>query len=443
MRDPLWAHQTVNEREAGFVDGIYYGLDAALRSIAKKTPRSFARFESALVPLMDYHSATFLLFRAWSSNPRMFWRQAISLLTENSTARRCGYSDSPYWVTRELIAAIQRHADASALRQLEGSLLSFYPAREQSLEGHSFSGHAQYVLLSAFDSARLTRRGRKRLRELRDKFGEDVEKPQGIVGGFVGSPISEAAAAKMSDAQWLNAMKKYTHDESREFLKRGAVELSRVLERRTQEDPHRFAALALRFPDNANENYFDAVLRGLGESEREVRPQDVYEVIRRIFSNPAKPGGRWMVRPLARVAEAADAPEDVLDIVVWYATKHADPEQELARVESGSSDAYYRGDLLTAGINSVRGSAAQALAYVLWRKPKSVSRLKSSLETLVRDPVLAVRTCAAWTVAAVVRHDLDLGLALFATLVDADDELLAAQPVEELLHVLANGGSTR
>jgi hypothetical protein len=437
-RDPLWVHQTVNERDAGFVDGIYYALDSALRSIARRSPRSFARFEATLVPLANYHSATFLLFRAWSANPRRFWRQAISLLTENATSRRCGYIDSPYWVTRELIASIQRYADASSLAQLERALLSFYPAWEKSHDGHAASGHAQYVLLSAFDPARLTNRGKKRLRELQDKFREDIEKPQAIIDGWVGSPISDEAAARMSDRQWLNAINKYVRDESREFLKGGAVELSRVLERRTQEDPHRFAALTLQFPDSANENYFDAALRGLADSERDIAPQDVFEVIRRVFSIPAKPGGRWIARPLARVAEAVEVPGDVVDIVVWYATKHPDPEQELARVEAGSSGPYYGDDLLTAGINSVRGSAAQALAYVLWRKPEYLPRLKSSLETLVRDPVLAVRACAAWTVAAVARHDVDLGLALFTALVDADDEILAAQPVEELLRVLAH-----
>src|SRR5439155_7480558 len=110
-------------------------LDAALRAIAKRRPRSFGRFEKALLLLADYHSATFLLFRAWAANPRRFWPQAVKLLTENPASRRCGYMDSPYWVTRELIAAVQPHADPQALAQLEAALLSFYPSWERSADG--------------------------------------------------------------------------------------------------------------------------------------------------------------------------------------------------------------------------------------------------------------------------------------------------------------------
>jgi len=56
---------------------------------------------------------------------------------------------------------------------------------------------------------------------------------------------------------------------------------------------------------------------------------------------------------------------------------------------------------------------------------------------LVRDPVLAVRACAAWTIAAVANHDLDFGLTLFHELVDTEDELLATDPVEDFVRVAA------
>jgi hypothetical protein len=45
-----------------------------------------------------------------------------------------------------------------------------------------------------------------------------------------------------------------------DFFQGGAHELSGVLERRTKEEPERFAQLALRFPDDTHRYYFDAVL---------------------------------------------------------------------------------------------------------------------------------------------------------------------------------------
>lgn len=51
-----------------------------------------------------------------------------------------------------------------------------------------------------------------------------------------------------------------------DFWKGGAHELSGVLERRTKEDPERFAHMALRVPDDTHHYYFDAVLRGIAEA---------------------------------------------------------------------------------------------------------------------------------------------------------------------------------
>jgi hypothetical protein len=437
-QDPLWAHRFADDRFDTFPEALYDGLDAALRAVAKQRPRSFRRYERPLRDHLTYDSARFILFRAWAANPKTFWPGAIEVLIELPTAMRTGYISSPYWVTRELVASIQSYASDERLSALEERIRGYYSNWEQSAEGRRQHGRAQYTLLSAFDEERLSPQGVRRLQELRRKFGDDIERPRGVVGGFVGPPIPEAAAARMTDDQWLTATSRYADETSHrldDFLRGGAIELSRVLEGETKKDPSRFAVLAARFPLGTNEAYFDAILRGLGDAEHGVAPDDVFRVIRRIFDEPGRPSGRWFVRPLARVADGP-VPQDVLSIVGWYATDHPDPARDTWRA-SAEGEVHYGGDPVTAGINSVRGSAAQALSALIWPDGERVAELRSTLDRLVEDSVLSVRVCAAYAISAVYQHDPDHALRLFRRLTAAPDELLATDPVERLISVLA------
>jgi hypothetical protein len=77
-----------------------------------------------------------------------------------------------------------------------------------------------------------------------------------------------------------------------DFLKGGAHNLSGVLERRTKEDPERFARLALRFPDHTHHYYVDAVLRGVAEAGPST--ETLLKVCRRCHELPRRPSGRWI-----------------------------------------------------------------------------------------------------------------------------------------------------
>ena len=54
---------------------------------------------------------------------------------------------------------------------------------------------------------------------------------------------------------------------------------------------------------------------------------------------------------------------------------------------------YYNGDILSHGINTVRGSAAEALARIIESDPDRASYLRPALEKMVLDPSIAVRSC--------------------------------------------------
>ena len=136
---------------------------------------------------------------------------------------------------------------------------------------------------------------------VRRKFeSSEAFAPRGIQVSVVGSPIPEDRARKMTNASWLRAIRRYSTEEqpSGDWMKGGAVQLSHALEQRAKEEPERFAKLALQLPNDIDENYADAILRGLGNAEHSVSVDLLAQVLRHFFEMPGKPG-RALDRPAA------------------------------------------------------------------------------------------------------------------------------------------------
>ena len=96
----------------------------------------------------------------------------------------------------------------------------------------------------------------------------------------------------MSDDNWLKAIIEYDSDDlesRRDFMIGGARQLSTVLENRTKENPTRFAQLITRIPDDANIAYFDAILRGLGQSEKDFPLEAAVGAVERCHALPGQP----------------------------------------------------------------------------------------------------------------------------------------------------------
>ena len=128
---------------------------------------------------------------------------------------------------------------------------------------------------------------------------------------LVQSPIPEDAAAEMSDEQWLSAIHKHDTDD-REFTQDdhyvgGALELSRVLEDRVKRESGRFAELILKFPDHANPFYFEAVLRGLNDTNLDI--ETILRVSERCHRIEGRPLGHYICDPIASSAQGNVPPE--------------------------------------------------------------------------------------------------------------------------------------
>ena len=92
-----------------------------------------------------------------------------------------------------------------------------------------------------------------------------------------------------------------------------------------------------------------------------VDAETALQVCRKCHQLPQHPCGKyicWLVQKLADLHWS----QEIFDIVTWYALNDPNPEQELWQTEAQSGQCYSGRDILDAGINSIRGSAATAIA---------------------------------------------------------------------------------
>jgi len=433
--DTVWAYRPIDS-DYSFAQTVLGIAELTARSLAETDPADWRRRSADLLEAVELDTPRFLLYRAWEANPAAFADQATQTLIAAPARLRSGYAGSRYWVTRGLLQACSPLCSEELFAALEDNLIGFLPAFERRDEATDYRGQTEFVLLSALDPARLSKRGCERLAELEERFPYAVEElaPSRVRGGFVGSPIPEPEAAEMSDQQWLAAIELFVGEErtyTDEGVTGGAEQVARQLEAAAKREPDRFARLGIGLGDEVNVAYFEALLRGLIDPESDPDPGLAFELLRRCHALPGRPCGRWIGDPLRKLAEE-EIPTDVLEIVAWYAREDPNPERDSWRPAEGETE-YWGGEILTAGINSVRGAAAVTISALIFDHAERVEFYREALGSLVADPVLAVRACAAEALTTLSRHDQELATALFSGLIEADDELLAAQTVERFL----------
>jgi hypothetical protein len=427
-RDPVWQYRFLGPAYTSNA-ALLAAMESALSLLATSDSEAFASVAIQL-SMENFETVQYLLIRAYTANGARFADEAAEYICNRPARLRTGYGDNSYWATRQLIEAITPHCSAEWLIKLEELILNYYPAWERSVEGHRAYGHAQLILLEGIIPSRRSVVVSRRLEEWRRKFGgHSVEPPRALDVRQLESPVPEHAAERMTDDQWLSAVSRYSHDQMRALrdggLLGGADELAQLLAEQVKREPARFAKLACRFPDDTHPAYFDAVLRGVTEGGLD-DTQLVLDVCRRCHQLPSRPCGRWICRAIAKLAERP-LPEEASAIVAWYATEDPDPEQELWCARATGRD------ILTAAINSVRGSAAEAMAKLVFADGKRVASLLPSIERMVRDPSIAARCCVADLLSAVLKYDRELAIRLFEQLCDTEDALLKTHYVDRFL----------
>ena len=434
LQDPIWSFRI-------FQSG--YSISAALlnameTALSKLAEQKTDVYRKVIDPIREspFETIQYMLVRSLAANGPLFADEGVDHLCNRPERLEIGYSSDTYWASRQLIEAISPHCSDEKLAQLETLLLGYYSDWERSNPISNRFGHAQFTLLSGITAARSSKEVRKRLEEWRRKFvRQQPASPMRSEFQRVQPPIPEDAAQKMSNTQWLSAIRKHNTDcdsftQDGRYVG-GALELSRVLEERAKDEPRRFAELVLRFPDHANPLYFEAVLRGITNTDLDF--ETILRVTERCHRIEGRPLGRLICDPIASSAQD-DLPPEALALVAWYATEDPDPEEDYWRTQvSPEKTNRFDEKILTNGINTNRGRAAHAMAKLIDIDHSRIPYFQPALEKMVQDPSIAVRSCVAQALLVVLRHDRNLAVVLFRQLCNAEDVLLQTRFIERFL----------
>ncbi len=437
-RDAVWPYLFNSEYspiDEACRNAIAVALEKLAESKAESIPKILAELKSC-----ETYMANYLLLRAYTAGAGHFADDAVSELCDKTWRFECGYSDSTYWIAIQLIKAVVPLCSDENRARLEDIILDYVPYYERTPKGYKFRGSACFALLSSIPLELRSKNAQARYAELERKFGAPESPPKEIKVYQVGSPIEKKAAEKMTDEQWLKAIQEYNSEESKHRWenpeKGGALQLARTLQERVKEEPERFARLSFRFPPNANPVYMAHVLQGLKETAglTELKLQ----ACRKAYSENREDCGQAITDLLGSVEEPLS--DDAVRILDWLATEHPEPDKELWREEAPSGSVYYGGDILTHGINTTRGRAAEAIRDLILRDASYINRFRVTVERLINDESVAVRACASSTLLAIINHDSEFALGQFLRLVEPrgnktdDDRLLATHYVERFIN---------
>ena len=437
-RDAVWGH-LINGDSVSICGTCRDAAAIAVEKLVETRSDSIGRILAELRS-RDTYLANFLLLRAYTVGAKHFANDAVSDLCDKTWRFQCGYSDNPYWIAMQLIEAATPLCSGENCTKLEKAILDYIPPWERTPAGYKRRGHACFNLLSGIPVELRSENAQSRYMELERKFGEPDSSPRRLEVYRVGSPIEKTAAERMTDEQWLRAIQEYDSEE-RKYLwenpeKGGASELARMLQEFVKQEPERFARLSLRFSPGTHPSYIEHTLNGLKETECSTELK--LEVCRKAYNEYRDSCGKAITDLLGSIEEPL--PDDVVQMLDWLATKHSDPEKELWSEEATSGTPCYGGGILTHGINTTRGRAAEAIRNLIQRNRSYIDRFRPAIDHLVNDNSLAVRACASSILLVILGQESNFALRQFLSLVESrdnqpsDDRLLTTPYVEHFIH---------
>jgi hypothetical protein len=429
LRDRVWLDRCRGEH-IGLTESYPSACEEAFKIIAMEDPGLLRPFICELRGKMLY-TANHLLFSAYLTAPVYFAEEALALLANEPDRLMCGFSDSALWLSKCLIEQSSAHCSEETFRKLEAVVLNFATPLEKSEKYSHCRGHAAFNLASALPSSRRSPATNERIAEWQRKFSAPDGPPRGIRSYSVVSPVPKDEADNYSDDVWLQAIAKYNADRGvpdwNNPEKGGASEFAGLLQDSLRREPERFARLSLRFPTGTHPSYFMNVLYALKDAP--VASSLKCEVVRRIFDSPSRACLTAALDVLGAITDIP-LPDDVSQFIKRMAHEHPDPPPE-------RNEDKLRGpwsDIFGGGRNSVRGRAAIAIRDLVTRDRNNLVEFADTIDQLVTDPSLGVRTCVASLLFAVAIHDVPRAFALFARLLDGNDDLLAADTVQKFIN---------
>ena len=412
-------------------------LDKALSVLAADPARDLTEIVGMLRARSTY-IANFLLLGLYAAAGARFAEDAATLLAAEPWRFQCGYSDSSHWRAGQLIQAIAPHCSQTARDALQTTIVGYRSSYERTPRGLASSGYSSHQLLAAIPPELRNDSAKAWFHEMERKFGTfEPREPKEIGAGWVDSPIAEASIEKMSDDDWLSAIETYNAERGSvtDPFKGGAWELALALKKRVEKEPERFAKLALRIPATSHPHYLSQLLAGLKGAE--ISADLKVAACEKAYADSRETHGQQIADALGGITDRL--PNHAVEMLAWLATQHPDPREDIWPEQTADGEHDWPDEILTNGINTTRGRAAEAIRDQIFNNAEYVDRFRDTLNVLVHDQSVAVLSCVASTIYAVAAHDVNRALGLLDTMVISDERLLATPHMCQFLRVGVHG----
>jgi hypothetical protein len=365
---------------------------------------------------------------------------------------------------------IRRHARTctdSTLLALESRLLRLHPEGEKESyrstleylcngewgysEGgryHAYPnpiGRAQHLLLGAIPEERRSFQVRDRLRQWDSKFGgAAIERARHeLRGGLCSSPIPSDRISRLTDREWIKIvsqqwpLRRPKQIGPDRIVESSSRHFANDLGQAAKAAPRRFVLLALQFPAGVPSVYLSRLCDALADRNTSVESCDLAD-LNALLVRILDTGDRDAIMSACSLIEHHP-------LVGWgepawtlleHAAAHKDPDVREFTTQSIQGTGAHR-DLESISLNSVRGSAASALAELAWEDVKRAVHVLPIAKRLAADPHPAVRLAAAKAAYGVYLTNKDEGLSLLLAIVDhADDRVLIGHWVSRLVQYI-------
>ncbi|WP_372814943.1 hypothetical protein [Paenibacillus sp.] len=412
-------------------------------------------------PIINY-----ILARGMAHLPNNYADIGIQWLLEDTSRLTAGNSvgEPNYLWSRFIIEKLTPHCSDSIFSDFEHLLTHYHerdeldkarrvlPYRRKS-EGsiyYPYWGVSQYLLISKLSTNRMSTRTKELLSVLKRRFSgrtdTELMGKTGVSGGVIGSTLDKNLD-RISDRAWLqivsnNKIPYDSHFSRRNinrdggWLESSVWQFSRSLEKAAKANPDRFVSLALQFPENVHPQYVSAILaaaqltkvssdnQGEGRDSWKAAPiEKVLEFVERFQSFEDNNVAISLCR-LINERNENDWSETILNKLSELAMFHNDPLPNELNVHDSKWDGQLQNarieDIFTSGLNCVRGTAARAIANVLWNNGTLLKFFEKAIDSLVTDQHIVVRMAAVYTLLPVLNIDKKLAVRLFQKVVESD-----------------------
>lgn len=367
-------------------------LIASLSNLSRKELKEFEKYEKILQN-SSFTSSKYILLSVYAKNKELS-RNAFKFLFSLK-------KNEISLLYREILKLIENMDKKVLLKELE----KFKEFGKNNFSGHDYEIY-EYHLYNSISE--LTSEYDEKLNYLNEKYPNKPQKEKGHA--YYYNSVTEDVS-KFTDEQWLTFMKE--NNKSAFHIIDGPYDEANALKDCVKKDPKRFIKLIKKFTADIHPYYYQAILRGICDNS--ISYEESITVCKICHELEDKSCGKEITELLTEFPEEID--DEGIVLIRYYIYDYDDSEVNYCT--EGRSE-----DILTEGINTVKGCALKNLAYILYENKKLSPNFMDILEKMVINSPLSIRAILANVIGAVYNYNHQIGLNLFKKLMDYNNENL-------------------